>query len=74
MGKVFGASCVSQASLAQQNQPCAFVQDVACVEATASKRKDWQVNKLEPNGCSKPQPRKLVYNTKLFCFDMEIGP
>ena len=66
MGKVF-VPCVSQGSLPQQNQPCAFVQDVACVEAAASKRKDRQVDKFGHNGCSKPEPRKqLVNNTQLF--------
>jgi len=67
VGKVFDVSCVSQVNLAPQNQPCAFVQDAACVEAGASERKDQQVNKFGPNGCSKPEPRKqLVNNTQLF--------
>lgn len=67
MGKVFDVSCVSQVSLAQRNQPCAFVQDVACAEAAASKRKGGQVNKFQPDGCSKLEPRKqLVNNTQLF--------
>lgn len=67
MGKVFGVSGVSRGSMAQCNQPCAFVQDVACVEAAASERKDRQVNKFGLNGSSKPEPRKqLVNNTQLF--------
>lgn len=66
VGKVFDVSCVSQVSLAQGNQPCAFVQDVACVEAAAIKRKDGQINKFGPNGCSRPELRKqLVINRQL---------